>query len=109
MAIAPVVTDISALAVGQFVVEITDPGIPGGLRQFASRESGAYVPINGTALPSVATVTAIQIQDTPGGPQKVGSYRVILQAGTGDSISATSPMVLTLTGNAQVLTSATPS
>jgi hypothetical protein len=107
MAINPAVTDISALTVGQFVVEVTDFGIPGGIRQFATRESGAYVPINGTALPSVAYVAAVTITDAPGGPQKIGSYKVTLQAGTGDSISATSPLVLTLTPNAQVLTNAT--
>ena len=107
MAINPTVVDISALTVSTFVVEIVDAAIPGGLRQFASKESGSYAPLNGTALPSVAFVTAIQIQDAPGGPQKIGSYRVTLQAGTGDNVSVTSPLTLVLTPNAQVLTNAT--
>lgn len=109
MAIAPVVTDISALAVGQWVVEIVDPGIPGGGRFFASKESGVYAPINGTALPSVANVAVRQAQDAPGGPNKVGQYVITLQAGAGDAVSTTSPMILVVTPNCQVLTNATAS
>ena len=104
MAIAPVVTDISALAVGQFVVEFSDPAL--GVKYFANKESGAYTILDGTGLPQVAVVTPIQIQDAPGGPQKIGSYRVTLQAGPG-AVTATSPSVYVVTGNATFVTNAT--
>jgi hypothetical protein len=106
MAISPVVTDISELAVGDYVVGFED--MSGHSKQYASKASGTYtVLFNAVDLPTVKEVNPIEYTDPVSGDVEIGGYVLILTPTQYDNVNGSTGWVSTVDANCQVLTNAT--
>lgn len=104
MAISPVVTDISELAVGDYIVGFED--MSGHTKTFATKASGSYKVICGTQLPTVNEVTPISYTDPETNEPQTGSYLVAWKPSPDDRVNY-SPWVWVVDANCQFLTNAT--